>query len=213
MATGSRKKQTRQRNGGRVPYLFKAAQVLRMIAEGIIPDDEDVELFDGVLYKLTKGELHNCIVGLIGDAIRPLTPEGYHVREEKSTRKDDDSLPEPDVAVCRGKRTDYVPDRPPWTRSSCWPRSTITRTRRTTSISSPPMPGQGSPSTGSSMPRRERWRSAPGRWRWPAVRRRIAIGSPSGKARWSRSMIDGQPRGPVRIGDLFRRRDGTDGQG
>ncbi len=113
MATGSRKKQTRQRNSGRVPYLFKAAQVLRMIAEGIIPDDEDVELFDGVLYKMTKGELHNCIVGLIGDAIRPLVPEGCHVREEKSTRKDDDSLPEPDVAVCRGKRSDYVPDPPP----------------------------------------------------------------------------------------------------
>ncbi len=113
MATGSRKTRALRQNCGRVPYLFKAAQVLRMIAEGIIPDDEDVELFDGVLYKMTKGELHNCIVGLIGDAIRPLISEGYHVREEKSARKDEDSLPEPDVAVCRGKRTDYVPDPPP----------------------------------------------------------------------------------------------------
>src|SRR4051812_12772587 len=106
MATGSRKARAGQRDRGRTPYRFKADQVLRMIAEGIILDDEDVELFDGVLYKMTKGELHNCIVGMIGDAIRPLTPQGYHVREEKSARKDEHSLPEPDVAVCRGKRTD-----------------------------------------------------------------------------------------------------------
>ncbi len=112
MATGSRKTQASRRNRGRVPYPFKAAQVLRMIAEGIIADDEDVELFDGVLYKMTKGELHNCIVGLIGDAVRRLIPEGYHVREEKSARRDEHSLPEPDLAVCRGKRTDYLPDPP-----------------------------------------------------------------------------------------------------
>jgi Uma2 family endonuclease len=84
-----------------------------MIAEGIIADGEDVELFNGVLYKMTKGELHNCIVGLTGDALRPLTPEGYHLREEKSSLGDDYSLPEPDIAVCRGKRTDYVPSPPP----------------------------------------------------------------------------------------------------
>lgn len=112
MATGSKKKRTGRHNCGRQPYVSHATQVLRMVAEGIIPDDEDVELFDGVLYKMTKGELHDCIVGLIGDAFRPLVPEGYHVREEKSARKDQHSLSEPDVAVCRGKRTDYVPDPP-----------------------------------------------------------------------------------------------------
>ncbi len=112
MATGSSKLQAAQRNSGRTAYRFSADQVLRMIAEGIIPDDEDVELFDGVLYKMTKGELHNCIVGLIADAIRALIPAGYHVREEKSARKDEDSLPEPDIAVCRGRRTDYVPELP-----------------------------------------------------------------------------------------------------
>jgi hypothetical protein len=113
MGTASRKTRTRGQNCGGVPYRFDAAQVLRMIADGIIPDGEDVELFDGVLYEMTKGELHNCVVGLIGDAVRPLVPDGYHVREEKSARKDDRSLPEPDVAVCRGKRSDYVPDPPP----------------------------------------------------------------------------------------------------
>jgi Uma2 family endonuclease len=83
-----------------------------MLAEGIIGDDEDVELFDGTLYKMTKGEIHNCIVGLTGDALRPLTPEGYHLREEKSSLRDDYSLPEPDIAVCRGQRTDYLPNPP-----------------------------------------------------------------------------------------------------
>lgn len=76
MVTGSKTKQAWRQNSGRVPYKFSVDQVLRMIDQGIIADGEDVELFDGVLYKMTKGELHSCIVGLVGDAIRPLTPEG-----------------------------------------------------------------------------------------------------------------------------------------
>ena len=85
--------QVLQPDCGRVLYQLKADQVLRMLAEGIIPDDEDVELFDGVLYRMTKGELHNCIVILIGTALRGLIPEGFHVREEKSARLGEYSLP------------------------------------------------------------------------------------------------------------------------
>ncbi len=102
------KKHARSRDRGRVPYRFTARQVLKMVEAGIIK--EDVELWDGVIYKMTKGELHNFLVGQAGDLLKPIIPPGFHLREEKSSAYSDDSLPEPDLAVARGKRGDYLPD-------------------------------------------------------------------------------------------------------
>jgi Uma2 family endonuclease len=107
----NRKKRTRDR--GRVPYRFTADQVWKMIEAGII-DGAGLELWDGILYKMTKGELHNTIVMVIADALRGVVPrDGYHVREEKSNTDGKYSLPEPDVAVCRGTIRDARPDPPP----------------------------------------------------------------------------------------------------
>jgi hypothetical protein len=113
MATEARKRKQRAGDRGRTPYRFTAAQVMTMINAGIIADGEDVELWDGTLYKMTKGELHNQIVMLTADALRALTPrEEYHVREEKSNSDGPESLPEPDVTVQRGKLGVLTP-RPP----------------------------------------------------------------------------------------------------
>ena len=56
---------------------------MKMIAAGVISDDEDLELWDGVLYKMTKGELHNQIVVCHRRGVlRPLRRgRTYHVRE------------------------------------------------------------------------------------------------------------------------------------
>ena len=98
---------------GRTPYRFTAAQVVKMISAGIIADGEDVELWDGILYKMTKGELHNQIVMLTAEGLRAVTPrEEYHVRAEKSHSDGPHSLPEPDVTVQRGKLGVLTP-RPP----------------------------------------------------------------------------------------------------
>ena len=72
-----------------------------MIEASIIPDDVDVELWDGVLYKMVKGEPHNFVVAATADALRRMIPADYHVREEKASRYGERSLPEPDVAVAR----------------------------------------------------------------------------------------------------------------
>jgi Uma2 family endonuclease len=101
------------RDAGRVPYRLTADQVMRMVEAGIIPDHEDVELWDGVLYLMTKKEPHNYVVGQLADLLRPLIPQGCHVREEKSAVWDRHSLPEPDVAVCVGERSAYLPNVPP----------------------------------------------------------------------------------------------------
>ena len=99
-------------DSGRIPYRFTAAQILKM-SDGEVFGGDDVELWDGVVYKMVKGELHNAIVGRTAEVIRPLVPRGYHLREEKSSAWREDSLPEPDVAVCRGSLFDSLPLPPP----------------------------------------------------------------------------------------------------
>lgn len=112
MTTDARKPKKRARDRGRVVYRLTSDQLMKMLEAGIIEDGEDVELWDGVLYKMTKGELHNIIVTLTAEAFRPVTPAGYHVREEKSSKDGRYSLPEPDVAVAREKVGDSFPDPP-----------------------------------------------------------------------------------------------------
>src|SRR6516225_3404407 len=103
-------KTRRGRNAAVRRYRFTADQALKMVEAGIIPESEHIELWDGVFYRMTKRETHNLIVGLLGDLIRPMLPPGFHLREEKSSRKDEWSIPEPDLAVCKGNRGDYWPD-------------------------------------------------------------------------------------------------------
>jgi hypothetical protein len=112
VATGVRKPEKRARDRGRVLYRLTSDQFMKMIEAGIIADNEDIELWDGILYRMTKHELHNIIVMRTAEAFRPVIPPGYHVREEKSSKDGAYSLPEPDVAVAREKMGDSFPDPP-----------------------------------------------------------------------------------------------------
>ena len=107
--TRPKRASVRNPHRGRVPYRFTADQVLKMIELGIIDDHEDVELWDGVIYKMVKGEIHNYMVNAAAVLLRSVMPQGYHVREEKSSIHGDSSLPEPDVAVARGQWGDTLP--------------------------------------------------------------------------------------------------------
>jgi Uma2 family endonuclease len=98
---------------GRRVYRFTVDQALRMAEAGILPEDGYTELWNGVFYTVTKGENHNVVVHKVAEALRPLTPPNFHVRQESSTRRDDHSLPEPDVAVIEGSIDDYHPHVPP----------------------------------------------------------------------------------------------------
>lgn len=103
MSLEAREPKKRTGDRGRTPYRFTAAQVLKMVHLGIIK--EDVELWDGVIYKMTKKELHNYLVSQAADGFRRVTPrDRFDVREEKASRDSDDTLPEPDVTVARGPR-------------------------------------------------------------------------------------------------------------
>jgi len=97
-------------DSGRRPYRFSADQFERMIEAGAIPDD--VELIRGRLYRMVKKEPHNFSVGRAAELLRRLLPDGFHVREEKSLRRDPRTLLEPDVVVARGGSAEYRPQPP-----------------------------------------------------------------------------------------------------
>lgn len=135
---------------GRRRYRLTAAQIEAMIAAGIFPEGDDLELLGGVLFKMVKKEPHNFAVAQVANALRRLLPAGFHVREEKSLRLSKRSLPEPDVVVAIGPAGTYRPRPPKRGTWLCLLRSAITRNRPTTKTSIADTRPRECQSTGSS---------------------------------------------------------------
>ncbi|OJW22227.1 MAG: hypothetical protein BGO49_19605 [Planctomycetales bacterium 71-10] len=93
-------------DAGRRPYRFTADQLWKMVDAGVFPEGH-FELVRGRIYRMTKHGPHSFAVGEIAERLRSILPPGFHVREEKALEHDDRSLPEPDVAVVRGDRSDF----------------------------------------------------------------------------------------------------------
>jgi Uma2 family endonuclease len=88
-------------------YLLSVAQYERMVELGILTTDDRVELIRGLLVaKMTIQPPHAISVDLVQDALRPILPAGWHVRNQ-APLKLNDSVPEPDNCVTRGHRRDY----------------------------------------------------------------------------------------------------------
>jgi Uma2 family endonuclease len=69
---------------------------------------DPIELVAGQLIVAEpKGSWHTTAVGMAEDALRAGLPPGWIVRTESPIALDDDSAPEPDIAVVRGTRADY----------------------------------------------------------------------------------------------------------
>lgn len=114
MPTDPRQKpgKTPRRDPWRSLYRLSAEQVGMMVEHGILPQGKKIELWDGILYRLARGELQNVITAAIADAIRRAVPEGYQVRKEKPCSFGARSLPVLDVAVCRTGAADFPPKPP-----------------------------------------------------------------------------------------------------
>jgi Uma2 family endonuclease len=92
------------------------AEYERLIEVGVFRPGEPVELLGGqlVVSEPQKSE-HHTAVGLVDDALRSALPAGWLVRSQGPIELDDESEPEPDVAVVPGNRRTYShrhPDRP-----------------------------------------------------------------------------------------------------
>jgi Uma2 family endonuclease len=88
----------------------------RLIDLGIFRPGEHLELLGGqLMVSEPQGSLHATAVGLVEDVLRGCFGSGWVVRGQMPIALDEESEPEPDVAVVPGTRYDYAaahPSRP-----------------------------------------------------------------------------------------------------
>jgi len=92
------------------------AEYDRLIALGVLHEDEPVELIGGQLMVAEpQGTHHFTAIRLAEAALRSAFGQGWDVRTQGPVALDDESEPEPDVAVVPGVPRDYMdahPSRP-----------------------------------------------------------------------------------------------------
>ena len=80
----------------------------RLVDLGAFDEGDAVELIGGQLIVAEpKGSEHATAVEMAGYALRAALPEGWIVRAQNPISLDDESAPEPDIAVVRGSLADY----------------------------------------------------------------------------------------------------------
>lgn len=89
-------------------FRLSVEQYHEMIRNGILTEDDPVELLEGWLtYKMSKNPPRSVATNLAADALRSLSLPGWCVRSQEPITTND-SEPEPDVALARGAVRDYV---------------------------------------------------------------------------------------------------------
>ncbi len=79
----------------------------RMIESGIITPDDRVELLEGMLVnKMSKSPPHRIANNKVRHALEAVLPAGWYLDVQEPIALDD-SRPEPDAAVIRGRTEDY----------------------------------------------------------------------------------------------------------
>jgi Uma2 family endonuclease len=92
------------------PYTLRRwtrAEYDRVASLGIF-ENEHLELIGGdLIVGEPQGSYHVTALGKTADALRAALPEGWIIRWQAPIALDDQSEPEPDVAIVRGTRDDY----------------------------------------------------------------------------------------------------------
>lgn len=85
----------------------------RLIDEGILCEDDPVELLDGLLVvKEPQHTPHTTAIDLVSAVLRTAFGPGWLVRAQAPMAADRWSEPEPDVYVVPGAPRDYLPEHP-----------------------------------------------------------------------------------------------------
>ncbi len=93
-------------------WRFNVEQYHQMIRQGILTNDDPVELLEGwIIPKMPKNPPHSVATKLTQNALEKIVPEGWYVDTQEPITLED-SEPEPDVVVVRGNTRDYL-DRHP----------------------------------------------------------------------------------------------------
>lgn len=91
---------------------WKRAEYERLVDLGVFAGDP-VELIGGhLIVAEPQNSPHATAVGAADDALRAALPMGFIVRAQMPISLDEDSAPEPDLAVVRGRRGDYSQEHP-----------------------------------------------------------------------------------------------------
>jgi Uma2 family endonuclease len=93
-------------------YRFTVAEYEELMRLGFLDEDSNVELLEGwIVPKMPKYPPHDSRIDLLNHWLMRHLPEGWYARIQNSVVTAD-SVPEPDVAVVRGRPGDYT-DRHP----------------------------------------------------------------------------------------------------
>ena len=85
----------------------------RAVEAGVFGPDDRIELIDGQLLAMTpQGSRHAAIVDQAGEILRQTFGGGFRIRVQSPLAVGDDSEPEPDLAVVRGRALDYLDAHP-----------------------------------------------------------------------------------------------------
>jgi hypothetical protein len=83
-------------------YRFSVDDYHRLIQDGIITEDKDVELLEGlVVPRMGRNPPHDAVIELVDRRIRALLPAEFGLRIQSAVTTID-SEPEPDLAIVRG---------------------------------------------------------------------------------------------------------------
>jgi len=97
-------------------YRWTRRKYARLIARGVLDEDDPIELLDGLLLvKEPQSSPHRTAVVLVARTLERAFGEGWFIQVQSPIGLDDRSEPEPDISVVRGSPRDYTvahPTRP-----------------------------------------------------------------------------------------------------
>jgi Uma2 family endonuclease len=97
----------------RTPRLWTRAEYDQMVEAGILGEDDPVELIDGeILVVSPENALHASVIDTAQLELMNAFGPGFYVRPCHPVAIDDRSEPEPDLAVLRGKPSDFRESHP-----------------------------------------------------------------------------------------------------
>jgi Uma2 family endonuclease len=91
---------------------FSVAEYHKMIQAGILTEEDNVELLEGVVVlEMPRNPPHDGTIDLLKEALRHCLPAGWLDRIQEAITLPD-SEPEPDVAIVRGTARSYLTRHP-----------------------------------------------------------------------------------------------------
>jgi Uma2 family endonuclease len=115
MAVAVRKRHKKNKVGIVPPvpiHRFTVEEYQRMAEVGILSEDAPVELLEGWIVPMPiRKPSHDGTLSLVDEEIQPILPLGWFRRIQSSINTED-SYPQPDFAVVRGPRAQYVKRHP-----------------------------------------------------------------------------------------------------